>query len=162
MNSWSKWAGGIAAATLVCPGPALAAKKGIGPLYNTKYESYGSSERYRSDDGAVVVLEETIETINCGGCDTVWYGPGVLFHLRNLGKTPICAQLDFDRVSKDDYEVDEFGSGSVHYIKAGQTAAQVGGIYVVSSGGTDSHNVGWGGELHTWAPQGKNVCGEAH
>ncbi len=161
MISLHKWTGGIAAVALACAGPAAAAKKGIGPLYNTKYESYGSSERSRSDDGSVAVLEESIETINCGGCDTVWYGPGVLFHLQNLTKTPICAQLDFDRVGKDDYMVDEFGSGSVHYIKGGQTASQVGGIYVISTGGTESHNVGWGGQLHTWAPLGKNNCGDA-
>ena len=119
------WTGAIAGAALACAGPAAAATKGIGEYYNQKYESYGSSERMRSTDGRVAVIEESIETINCSGCDTVWYGPGVLLHLQNVGDRPVCAQLDFTRADEDDYSIDEFGSGSVHYIKPGKTAAQV-------------------------------------
>jgi len=150
--------GALAVLALACGGTAFAAKKGIGPLYNMKYESYGSSESGRSSDGQVTLLEESIDTINCGGCNTVWYGPGRLFHLQNTGRTAICARWDFTPSSRS-YDLDQFGTGSVHYLKPGKTAAQVGGLYYVSTGQTGSADVGYSGQLRTWSPLGKNSCG---
>lgn len=150
--------GAVAALALVCAGTPAIAGKGIGPYYSMKYQSHGSSESGRSEDGQVALLEESIESINCGGCDTVWYGPGRLFHLRNLGRAPICARWDF-KPAGTGYDLEKFGNGSIHYLKPGKTAAQVGGLFYVSTGQTGSADVGYSGQLRTWAPLGKNSCG---
>lgn len=141
-----------------CAAVPASAGKGLGPYYAIKYLSHGTAEAGRSTDGRVALLEESIETINCGGCSTVLYAPGNVFHLRNLTREPICARFDFTKAT-DRYGVEHFGSGSVHYLKAGQTAAKVGGVFAVNGGETGSVNVGYDGSLHTWQPIGKKTCG---
>lgn len=134
------------------------AGKGLGELYNLKYESAGISQRNLSPDARVELSVEDINTINCGGCEITWMGPGVVFHLRNLTKKPVCARWNFTR-SNPNWEINHFGSGSIHLIKGGKTAAKVGGVYHVSSGDERTMDIGFQGSLVTWDPIAKNDCG---
>lgn len=137
--------------------PAGAAK-GIGPYYSMKYNSLGTSESMRSRDGKVVLYLEEIETINCGGCDTVLFAPGRLLHLKNITREPICAKLEFTPVSRA-YGLEKFGSGTILYLKGGKMAKQVGGLFYVNSGQSGSADVSMDVSLRTWQPIGKNQCG---
>jgi len=148
---------GMAAAMLFAS-PALA-DKGLGQYYNQKYEAHGISATHVSDDGAVAVDAQDIETVNCGGCDTVWYGPGIIFHFRNTSKNPICAAFVFDRQDTNDYEIDTWGSGAIYYLKGRQSVPKIGGLYMLSTGGSRSVNLGYNYSIHTWDPIGKKNCG---
>lgn len=147
-------------ASLALAGTAAFANKGLGPLYNQKYQSNGIVSTDFSSDGQVALSAESIDTINCSGCDTVWYGPGTVFHLRNVGKTPICASFTFTPRSSD-YGLHQWGSGTAYYIKAGKQAYQAGGIFYISTGQTGSADLGYTGSIRTWRPVAKNDCGAA-
>ena len=139
-------------------GPAIAGQ-GLGDAYATKYESLGIIDRMSSQYDEVVIDVEDIETINCGGCDYVWYGPGSIFHMRNVTRQPICASLDFTPVDDRSWFVHRWGSGVAHYLKPGQTLKKIGGLYTISTGETGSVDLGYSWEIRTWEPVAKNDCG---
>lgn len=152
------WVGAVLA--LILAGTPAYAGKGLGPLYNTRYESSGVVDTHASADGRVAVVVENIETVNCGGCDTVWYGPGTIFHLRNLSQAPVCASFAFTKLS-DDYSIDQWGSGDAYYLKRGKQVSKVGGLYVISTGGTGSVDLNYTYTIRTWEPLANKTCGAA-
>lgn len=142
----------IAALGLASP---ASAGKGLGPLYNVKYNSYGIVATDQSVDGAVEMTTERINTINCGGCDETWYGPGSIFHLRNTGKQPICVSLEF---TPEDGGLHNWGSGDTYYLKGRQRLEKVGGLYSIATGGTERINLSLRYTIRTWEPVAKKKC----
>lgn len=132
--------------------------KGLGPYYNMKYQSYGTFEALRTTDGQVQVLGEEIETINCGGCDTVLYAPGILFHIKNLGKAPVCVEFKFTPSAKS-RGPERFGSGTIVHLKKGKTASKIGGLFYVNGGETGTVDTGYDMTVRHWAPIEKGKCG---
>lgn len=153
---WCRPSVALAATALSMAASPVLAGTGLGPLYGMKYESRGISQTVISDDGRVAMSIEEIETINCSGCDTVWYAPGRIFHLRNVTKEPLCVVLNFTR---DDTRAEHWGSGEVHYIKAGKTLAKAGGVYDFSDGNDSvAVDTGFSFSIETWKPRSKNDC----
>jgi hypothetical protein len=159
MKQGIKAAGAAAAvAALVLAAPVLA-DKGLGDLYNLKYEAYGISDTHVSDNGSVAVDVQDIATINCGGCDTQWLGAGLIFHARNLTKEPVCAAFVFDRIDKQDYQLNYWGTGNIYYLKSRKSASKIGGLYTVNGGDERNVNLSYSWSIHTWTPIAKNKCG---
>jgi len=146
-------------ATAIAVSSAALADKGLGEAYNLKYEAYGITDTHVSNDGTVAVDVQDIATINCGGCDTVYYGAGIIFHLRNLTSNPICASLVFDRADTRDYQLSTWGSRNIYHLKGGKRAQKIGGIYTVNGGDERSVNLGYSWSIHTWTPIAKKTCG---
>lgn len=134
----------------------VSADKGLGPLYNMKYNSRGISKTVLSSDGKIAMSIEEIDTVNCGGCDQAWLAPGRIFHLRNMTKQPLCVVMQFTR---NDSRADYWGSGETHYLKGGQTFKKAGGIYDFSDGDSSVHvDTGFSWSIRTWTPLAKNEC----
>ena len=131
------------------------AEKGLGPLYNTKYRSNGIYQTIMSANQKVALDEESIDTINCGGCDTVWYGPGSIFHVRNVTKKAICVAFEF---KPRDRQLDTWGSKGIYYLKSGKTLKKIGGMYVISSGQTGSVGMGYEYSLTALEPRSDKSC----
>lgn len=136
--------------------PALA-EKGLGPYYDTKYESWGITNTHPSRDGSVVVEAEEIRTINCNGCDTQWLAPGVVFHMRNMSKKPICAAFTFGTTSTGRRPT-EWGSGAAYYLKGGKQAKKFAGLFYISGGGSGTRDIGYSYKIVTWAPGANKSC----
>lgn len=141
--------------TALAIGSPASAGKGLGPYYNMKYEDGGITATDLSSDGSVELTTQRISTINCGGCEEVWYGPGMIFHLRNTGKQPICAAFHFD---PENGRLEKWGSGAAHYLKGRQQLSKVGGFFSVATGGTEQINLSMSYRIETWQPVGKRKC----
>lgn len=131
------------------------AEKGLGPLYNTKYRSNGIVQTLMSNDQRLALNEESIDTINCGGCDTIWYGPGSIFHVRNVTKKPICVAFEF---KPRDRQLDSWGSRGIYYLKSGKTLSKIGGMYVISSGQTGTVDMAYEYSLTALDPLSDKRC----
>ncbi len=147
-----------AATAFACTATPAAAQKGLGPAYNMKYKSEGIVATDYTTDNAIEWTAEDIYTINCGGCSTVWYGPGTIFHLRNTTKIPLCASFEFTPEDPNDWIVHRWGSGTAYYLKPGQRMKKVGGLYTVSTGEGGTANLRYTYTLRRWSPAGKNRC----
>lgn len=140
--------------------PALAAKRlGAGPYWNTKYRTvYEGANRYETWDGRLVVTQDKIETINCGGCDVVDYYPGSVFHVTNVSREPRCFSFPFTLKETSYGRVYSWGSGEVFLVKPRKTIRKFAGISA-SFGHSGTFNLGWDGSVHSWAPISRNKCG---
>ena len=147
---------GMALAALAVPG-AAGADKGLGPAYDTKYRSLGIFETFGTPNGAVTVTVEEIETIDCSGCDTQYFGPGIVFHLTNNTKRPVCTALVFN-ARKPDGRREKWGSGTAIYLKGGKTAKKVAGHYYINAGDIGQVSVGYSSKAYVWEPNPDKTC----
>ncbi len=61
-----------------------------------------------------------------------------------------------------DYDLTQWGSGDVYYLKGGKTIRKIGGLYYFNGGDREgSVDLGYTGTLRTWAPRSDKTCGTA-
>jgi hypothetical protein len=148
------------ACILLVPTSALAQKRlGAGPYFNTKYRlvSAGIASKTTSDGNATVSMD-SIETINCSGCDVVSYYPGIVFNVRNNTKKPLCFALNFKPKEGDFGSVTYWGAGQIFLLRPRQTVEKFAGI--TTDFGANRVNLGYeDGMIHAWQPIDKKNCG---
>lgn len=153
---------GIAGLLIATAGISLAAQaaadRGLGPLYGIKYQRTGIVGTERSDNGSVELTIEGIQTINCGGCDTIFYGPGRIFHLRNVSKRAVCASFNFTPDEESSSIIERWGSGVTFYLKPGQRVKKIAGLYSFNPGNNDLVDLGYTWFIRTTPPTGKKSC----
>ena len=145
------------AITLALLPTSAGADKGLGELYNTEYRRLGVIDTYNVPSGVVSVIVQEIETINCKGCDTTWFGPGLIFHMRNNTKKPVCAAFVFTPDGSD-YRRHKWGSGVPYYIKGGKTLSKIGGLFFISSGDLGTVKLGHSTKTYVWEPNPDKTC----
>jgi len=149
----------FAACALLAPGTGWAQSKlGAGPYFNTKYRmiSRGTSST-STPDGSLTVTTDSIETINCSGCDTVYYYPGTLFNVRNNSRKPICFTFVFKPRAGAFNGVTTWGSDQVFLLRPHQTIAKFAGITMDFN--MRRVDLGYDGKIQGWDPIDKRTCG---
>ena len=144
---------------LVLPMAVQAAEKlNAGPYWATKYETtYAGAKSFSTTDQRVTVTMDNISTINCSGCDTVYYYPGNLFHARNNSKAPVCFSFNYKLDAGDFNGVTSWGNGQVFLLKPHQTIAKFAGLTMSFS--RSQADLSWKGTIYAWDPVDKKSCG---
>jgi hypothetical protein len=141
--------------TLLAISGVAFAGKGLGPYYGIKYNSNWVSQAAVSYDQKLALDEERIETINCGGCDTILYGPGTIFHVRNLTKKPVCVAFEF---KPNERGMERWGNRGVFYLKGGKKLNKIAGFFDVSDGSNQSFSMSYEYSLTALEPLSDKRC----
>lgn len=148
------------AALFVLLAPAAQAQKRLnaGPYGNTAFEFTGRGiQSTTSADGALTITADSINTINCYGCDTRQLFPGWLYNVRNNTKKPICFSFHLTLEAGPYNGVTSWGGGQIFLLKGGQTFERFAGVTMDFgySRVNTRHSFKFGG----WPPIDKKSCG---
>lgn len=159
MMDMKRLAAALTVFAVLAPAAAQAQSKlNAGPYGNTKFEftSRGSSST-TSADGTLTVTADSINTINCNGCDRREFYPGYLYNIRNNTKKPLCFSFHLTLDAGSYNGVTSWGSGQVFMIKGGQTLQRFAGVTM--DFGYRRVNLRHTYKFGGWPPVDKRNCG---